>query len=506
MQRTRRLLALGASLWSVAAWAGPTTTPSFDPADPPQGLFDEAWFAVMLQGQKAGYLYTAHKREDDLIKSRAFTWIAMRRGEVGIEMNADLVVRETLDGQPLGYEHTLKMAAKTIRTEATIRDGTLRYTRTTSGQTTRATADWPDGAKLVWGLYLLSRRQGCRPGTTIEAVSVDPMLDPAKGVALTTVYQDRETVDLFGRQVEAIRAATTIKLDGVSLTSRQWVDEQGDLLILEQPIGALSFRMVRCAKEFALAPARSPELFVSTMVPLDRPLDKETAKQITYRLSLEPQDGQVATLSIPATDMQSPTPLPDGSVRLAVRRRPESMPAPASQPAAPKQYLGSTVYLNWDDPAVRAMGDEGAGDATDPAAIAERLTHYVHKAVAAKGLNVGFATASEVARSREGDCSEHAVLLAALGRAKGIPSRVVSGLVYVREFRGKRHMLGYHMWTQFWIAGRWLDMDASHDQVRPDPTHIALSTHALADGDLARAGLALIQVIGRLNVEVLASE
>ena len=42
------------------------------------------------------------------------------------------------------------------------------------------------------------------------------------------------------------------------------------------------------------------------------------------------------------------------------------------------------------------------------------------------------ATAAEVARSREGDCTEHAVLLAALARARGIPARVAMGLVYVR--------------------------------------------------------------------------
>ena len=38
-----------------------------------------------------------------------------------------------------------------------------------------------------------------------------------------------------------------------------------------------------------------------------------------------------------------------------------------------------------------------------------------------KDLSVGFATAADVARTAQGDCTEHAVLLAALLRASDIP-------------------------------------------------------------------------------------
>ena len=42
------------------------------------------------------------------------------------------------------------------------------------------------------------------------------------------------------------------------------------------------------------------------------------------------------------------------------------------------------------------------------------------------------------------------VLLAALARARGIPSRAAVGLVYVGALKG----FGYHMWTEVWqIAG-----------------------------------------------------
>ncbi|MBK8860886.1 MAG: transglutaminase domain-containing protein [Sphingomonadales bacterium] len=78
-----------------------------------------------------------------------------------------------------------------------------------------------------------------------------------------------------------------------------------------------------------------------------------------------------------------------------------------------------------------------------------------------------------------GDCTEDAVLLAALARTAGIPARVASGLVYDRErFHGARDAFLPHSWTLAWIDGRWRSFDISIGTF--DATHIALS---LGDGE-----------------------
>ena len=109
---------------------------------------------------------------------------------------------------------------------------------------------------------------------------------------------------------------------------------------------------------------------------------------------------------------------------------------------------------------------------------------------------VGDGSASEAARTREGDCTECAVLLAALLRANGIPSRCVNGLVYSEDdFAGQKDVFVYHMWTQAWIAldnddkpgedgqqaGYWLDLDSA--MWRYSAGHIALGVSAMGDGD-----------------------
>src|SRR5690606_5928862 len=95
---------------------------------------------------------------------------------------------------------------------------------------------------------------------------------------------------------------------------------------------------------------------------------------------------------------------------------------------------------------------------------AETLREFVYGYIEKKNLGVGFATASEVARTASGDCTEHGVLLAAMLRAGGVPSRVVAGLLYVDEFEGATETFGYHMWTQALVdingTASWIDVDA----------------------------------------------
>ncbi len=74
----------------------------------------------------------------------------------------------------------------------------------------------------------------------------------------------------------------------------------------------------------------------------------------------------------------------------------------------------------------------------DPWEKATAINKWVAQNLRDKNFKAAFAAAGEVARNLTGDCTEHAVLTAAMCRAVGVPSRVVIGLVYVerpRRFR-----------------------------------------------------------------------
>ena len=90
---------------------------------------------------------------------------------------------------------------------------------------------------------------------------------------------------------------------------------------------------------------------------------------------------------------------------------------------------------------------------------ADALTQFATAYIARKSMRRGFDLASQVARSREGDCTEHAVFLAALLRHAKLPARVMLGLVVV-VFEGRPQAFG-HAWTEVWQGGKWTVADAA---------------------------------------------
>ena len=77
------------------------------------------------------------------------------------------------------------------------------------------------------------------------------------------------------------------------------------------------------------------------------------------------------------------------------------------------------------------------------------------------------APADHVARTLEGDCTEYAMLMAAMCRAEGVPSKTAIGLIYADTKTGPA--LGFHMWTEVWLRAngcRWTPRWAEASWVR----------------------------------------
>jgi len=108
------------------------------------------------------------------------------------------------------------------------------------------------------------------------------------------------------------------------------------------------------------------------------------------------------------------------------------------------------------------------------------------------------------------DCTEHAVLLAALLRAEGIPARVASGLVYVPDLSGAGPGWGWHLWTQALVEPKggggpmWTDFDATvaGEGRGYHVAHILVASSDLAGGATDPAFSRAVSLIGGLRVTV----
>jgi transglutaminase-like putative cysteine protease len=123
------------------------------------------------------------------------------------------------------------------------------------------------------------------------------------------------------------------------------------------------------------------------------------------------------------------------------------------EPAPPK----ATFVIDYDAAPVAAMRAELV-DRYGPAPSNAELAAFVGGAITPSSRR-GFDLASQVASHKEGDCTEHAVLLAALARSIGIPARVAIGTLIARE-DGSLGAFG-HAWTEVYRDGAWRLLDAT---------------------------------------------
>lgn len=101
-------------------------------------------------------------------------------------------------------------------------------------------------------------------------------------------------------------------------------------------------------------------------------------------------------------------------------------------------------------------------------------------------------SAVESFKSKSGNCQTHARLYTALARAAGIPTRFVSGLVYLE---GKGFL--YHSWAESFIGDHWVSIDPTYNQLPADPTHLKL-----LEGHLPEDMAPIIAIIGRIKMTV----
>ena len=83
------------------------------------------------------------------------------------------------------------------------------------------------------------------------------------------------------------------------------------------------------------------------------------------------------------------------------------------------------------------LAKRAVGDAKDPWEKAKRVERYVNQNMKSFTFSEALMTADQVAKNLSGDCTEYAMLAAAMCRAVGVPSRTVLGLVDAQGPRGR---------------------------------------------------------------------
>ena len=487
------------ALLSMLVVAGCSSAPAAPTTDVEPLPETETWGAIFVNGKKIGHQHfkRTHAKSDSgtLVKVEHATKMKLLRFDTTAEIDVVQLATETADGTLVDFETRMKTGNGVNKTIGKVQDGKLWIRQGSQKDTSQPLAK---GVGSFASLDHSLERDPLEPDEKRTILQVEPSFG---GVVTVDLHaKDWESTELLSGEFKLLRVEGKMTMPNkTSLSIVLWTDSDGRTLKVTTPMGALTQTSYRTTKEVALAPAEGANFDIgrATTVPSDKALPGIHEKSHgRYRVRLK-APGKATDFSNSAGQSVKEIDSKTFEVTInAVRPSSESISneeRPTDEDRQPNHLIES------DDEAIVAMAKKAAGDASGNWEVAKRLENYVHSAIKAKNFSNAFDSAANVAKSREGDCTEHSVLLAALARANDIPARVATGLVYMAG----EQTFGLHMWTELWIDDRWIGMDATLGRGGLGAGHIKISHTSLAGPGAYSSLLPVLKLLGQMKVEVL---
>ncbi|NPU83745.1 MAG: transglutaminase domain-containing protein [Syntrophaceae bacterium] len=440
----------------------------------------DLWMSILQSGRKIGYTHRVTLSSPGGWKVRED--VSMRINTMGYPQS--ITFRTSGDLHPdltlKAFTFDLQSSLFRFSARGSVEGDSLVVTSGPPGEEKGARFSLQSAPRLSAGILeaVWAARLGEGESRTFQVF--DPVAMGQRPVTVTAGGE--EAVVIQGTRYKARK----YDVDFMGARQTAWIGEKGDVL---REVGVLGISLERTTREQALAGLAS-----------DASADLTEVASVASNLTLKNPAG-LTRLRIRLTGADVPNLALNGDRQhfedgIVTVTKESPQPAGKSERAFVVQgaYLGSNPFIQSDD---RQILDQAGRIAafTEPDYIkALKIVYWVFRNIEKKPV-LSVPNALETLQNRVGDCNEHAVLVAALGRASGIPTIVEAGLVY------QRGRFYYHAWNAFYIRdwGKWVTADAVFNQLPADVTHLRL-----VRGDMDRQ-MDLLGLIGRLRLEILAA-
>lgn len=456
-------------------------------------LFDY-WFAVGVEGQRVGYVNWSAREMEQRDKKfnfgvRYLNLTVSRFGSPVTQWGEESTV-ETPEGEVL----------VTSMRQGLGKDQALALTGVVEGKTLKIKGDgaasgasdtpWPGGVVGLVREPKLFKELNLKQGEGFSYPSYIPTVN--RVVKTTITFEGEETKALWEKTParKLLRFVTKPEpIGAVKLpASTTWVDaESFEPLMLETDFPALGGRLVflRTTKEAAsLAVTKPVEVFNVQSIRLDREIPGIHGKgSVVYKVSIPRDDDPTTVLATDARQVVKELDEKARTFELHVSASHGPLKGAPAQPAPGKDFTGSNFFINWDNELVKGhaakalAGLPATATDWDKAVAVER---WVNRNMKAFEFSQAMATADNVAKTLSGDCTEYAMLAAAMCRAAGVPSRTALGVVYAPGPGGKPY-LAYHMWFEVFAGDQWCPLDATLGLGGVGPGHVKITDNSWHD-------------------------
>ncbi len=472
----------------------------------------ETWQAYYIGGRHVGYSHVSVKPQSDssdsLVSVTIEDQLAIRRGPSTVIQRLDQTSLETRDGELVSFEAELRVGPALTRYSGTVDGDKLNVVTTRGTKKSSQSVPWQSSYRGPAALQqsLLSNpidRGQERRLRSLLPIRFDVATLELDCRHLASIAMPDGTI----RKAREVEVAMKIE-NSTPINTVLWTDDKGNVIkTLTPALDLAAFESTReAATEGIVA---SEDILSATAVEIEGSLEKpqETKAamfRITQRSGAKNTSEKLAFAAHPGQWVKRDE---AGAYEIFVSRDAAATPPvgfqspnllPTNQDSRSGPLVDSAHSL------VKQLADTAIAKKNEQAQLALELARSTHSLIRKKNYTSGFVPASEVARAGEGDCTAHAVLLAAMLRARGIPSRVAIGLVYVPTESKPR--MAYHMWTLAYINDQWLHFDATLPGGAAPADRIVLITNSLDSGNEYESLAPVLGTIGQYNIQVTQAE
>jgi Transglutaminase-like superfamily len=461
----------------------------------------ESWDAVFVGGHKVGHMRIrvapVKDGERQLTRVLVDFELSFKRGNDTSHIEVQYGTIETPEGQVLRLDTKTLVSQQVLRVHGDVIDDKMKLMIENGDQKQEKVIDWSPDTRGPYGAEMSLSRNPIKPGETRKLKIFIPDLNKIGDSTLTA--RAPEMVALGGGvNRELLRVDQEISFENgkksPEMNSTLWVDTGGQILktFTDANGGMVTYRTTR---EAAQREAPQFDLLAASIIKIGRKIDNpEGRRGVTYKVTMTdanpveifPNDRRQAIRA-----GENPN-----SATLEVKTAGPQDGEPGPEAVGP-EFLRPNPLITSDDPKVVALARRAVGRSTEPWEKAQAINNWVSKNLKNKNFETSFAPADEVARTLAGDCTEHAVLTAAMCRAEGIPARVATGLVYANHLGG----FGFHMWNEVYVNRRWVAIDSAFDESQVDAVHLKLSDTSLDGVSPFETFLSVSRVFGKLKIE-----
>jgi transglutaminase-like putative cysteine protease len=461
-------------------------------------LVREQWEVAYLDGFRAGFVRftvreVAGPDGQPVLSATKDLYLTLKRFGQAIAIQAQTGSVETAGGQVLAVSMRQGLAKQQqLVMTGTVEDGKQLRLKVAGPMTLDKVLPWDKTAIGLIGENQFLNTKQAKPGEQLQYRMFEPTIAAAVTVQVRVAALESVTVEGLGKRNLVRAEAEPNEIQGVQLpASTLWFDPMTrDVLLTRVELPGLgTLTLVRSDKPVD-APATPPnvDLALGQSIRLNARLaNVHQQGPITYRITMSNDRKLEKSKGFAEDPRQQVTNFLAEQRRydmvVTPRRQPPAV-APAEAMSPGEEFTVSNYFINSADKLVQAHAQKAKisvpiAEQADPWKLAQACERWVHTNMRVLNFSEAMATADHVARTLEGDCTEFAMLTAALCRVLGVPARTALGLVYFEK--GKDPMLGYHMWTEVWVRGEWVAIDATLGLGHIGPGHLKITDHSWHD-------------------------